>query len=353
MIELNKIYNEECLNGMKRIPDRSVDAVICDLPYGTTDLEWDNVIPLDKLWKEYKRILRPNGWALLTASNPFSALLIMSNKKNFSHQWIWDKKNTGNPLLAKKQPLKNFEDVLLFQNKDFSSNDYEKAHPLREYGRKLFEYIGKPHNEISKDFIELHPNTKGNQCSRFLRPDSLQFALCTKQTYQELQELYKVHQMKGFREFEDLSKEQAEFKKSRKCERIYNPQMVKGEMRKRRPIGSDIAISSSWKPKEHFEFEEAYSDLRYPKAIISFPKDKEKLHPTQKPVSMFEYMIKTYTNEGDTVLDNCMGSGTTAIACLNTKRNFIGFELSKEYFDIATKRVDKRKRELDLLDDVS
>ena len=142
MIELNKIYNEECLNGMKRIPDRSVDAVICDLPYGTTDLEWDNVIPLDKLWKEYKRILRPNGWALLTASNPFSALLIMSNKKNFSHQWIWDKKNTGNPLLAKKQPLKNFEDVLLFQNKDFSSNDYEKAHPLREYGRKLFEYIG-------------------------------------------------------------------------------------------------------------------------------------------------------------------------------------------------------------------
>ena len=236
-IELNKIYNEDCLEGMKRIPDGSVDMILCDLPYGTTACKWDTIIPFEPLWAEYERIIKDNGAIVLTASQPFTTKLIDSNIDLFRYCWVWNKKISGNPLLAKHQPLKVHEDICVFSK--------------------------KRHN--------------------------------------------------------------------------YYPQMRKGKMRKKGGGRSKLF---------DMEMSAKYSDEYYPISIIEFSNAKRGVHPTQKPVELFEYLIKTYTNEGETVLDNCMGSGTTAIACLNTNRNFIGFEMDKEYFDTANERIDKHKQGL-------
>ena len=251
-IELNNIYNEDCLEGMKRIPDKSVDMILCDLPYGTTACKWDEIIPFDLLWEHYERVIKDNGAIVLTASQPFTSALVMSNPKGFKHSWVWHKKNAGNILVAKYQPLKTTEDVLVFSKKGKRVNYY----PILSYG----------HTDRSKD----------------------------------------------------------------------KPQ------KKKTDLFSGIK-SGQFKPGNNKP-----GDARYPKHLIEFSNASRKgvVHPTQKPVPLFEYLIKTYTNEGETVLDNCMGSGTTAIACLNTNRNFIGFELDKEYFDVATKRIDKHKQEL-------
>ena len=251
-IELNKIYNEDCLEGMKRIPDGSVDMILCDLPYGTTACKWDEVIPFDLLWEQYERVIKDNGAIVLTASQPFTSALVMSNARWFKHSWVWHKKNAGNMLVAKYQPLKTTEDILVFSKKGERVNYY----PILSYGHE-----DRSNEKAVEQKTDLYGKIKGG----------------------------------GFKH------------------------------------GNN-------KP----------ADARYPKHIIeiSNANQRGKVHPTQKPVPLFEYLIKTYTNEGETVLDNCMGSGTTAIACLNTNRNFIGFELDKGYFDIANERIDKHKREL-------
>jgi site-specific DNA-methyltransferase (adenine-specific) len=231
MIEINRIYNEDCLEGMKRIPDKSVDMILCDLPYGTTWCRWDSIISFEKLWEQYNRIIKPNGAVVLFASQPFTTKLISSNIKNFKYTWYWVKNNKGNYLNAKRQPLRQVEEIHVFNKHKYYPQGIE------------------PHNKVEK------------------RKSAAKITL---QNY----------------------------------------------------IGE-------W-------FQE---NTGYPSNILHFNLDKEKLHPTQKPVALFEYLIKTYTNDGETVLDNCMGSGTTAIACMRTSRNFIGFELDKEYFDIANKRI--------------
>ena len=234
MLELNKIYNMDCLEGMKLIPDESIDMILCDLPYGTTACRWDTIIPLEPLWEQYNRIIKPNGAICLFGSEPFSSALRMSNIKNFKYDWIWNKKLAGNGILAKKQPLKIHEIVSVFNSG------------------------------------------------------------------------------------------------------IYIPQMTKGRYRKKMGLKeSEITGGNSFAKQTE-------NDLYYPKTILEYGignMRKGRLHPTQKPVDLLEYLIRTYANEGETVLDNCMGSGTTAVACINTNRNYIGFELSEEYCKIAEERI--------------
>lgn len=221
---------------MKRIDDKSVDMILCDLPYGTTACKWDTVIPFDKLWEQYERIIKNNGAIVLTASQPFTTVLNASNIKMYRYEWIWIKNNSTGFQLANKMPLKRHENISVFY-------------------KKLPTY----------------------------NPQGLA-----------------------------------------KCDKI----------NKRGKVGNGGHLAS-----EVNEYIQQYTN--YPTQLLNFSYDKEKLHPTQKPVALFEYLIKTYTNEGDTVLDNCMGSGTTAVACINTNRNFIGFELDKGYYEIANKRINE------------
>ena len=240
-MELNKIYNEDCLEGMKRIPDGSVDMILCDLPYGTTACKWDAVIPFEPLWEQYERIVKDNGAIVLTATQPFTSALVMSNPKMFSHSWVWKKTKATNYVQARKKPMKYHEDIVVFS---------KKQHTYNPQMRKGF----KPYKKIERE------------------------------TY---------------------DKDAAVFRDTVKRGRVTQSD---GE--------------------------------RYPSTVIEFANPNNKsIHPTQKPAPLFEYLIKTYTNEGETVLDNCIGSGTTAIASIRTGRNYIGFELDEEYYKVAQKRI--------------
>jgi site-specific DNA-methyltransferase (adenine-specific) len=237
-LELNRIYQMDCIEGMRLIPDKSVDMILCDLPYGTTACKWDTVIPFDKMWEQYERIIKNDGAIVLTASQPFSSALVASKIKLFKHEWIWQKEQGVGFQVAKYRPMQEHEHVLVF--------------------------------------------AKG------------------KTSYKPI--------------MEKLEKPQSQKRKSNNGASLSSPLKY-----------SDERIS-------------VYKE-RYPTSIKKFNRDKG-LHPTQKPVSLFEYLIKTYTNEGETILDNCMGSGTTAVAALRTNRKFIGFELESEYVRIANQRIE-------------
>ena len=240
MLELNKIYNMDCMEGMKLIDDRSIDMILCDLPYGTTACKWDSIIPFEPLWEQYKRVIKENGAIVLFGSQPFTSVMVSSNIKGYKHHWIW-KKNRGTGFqVAKYRPMMATEDIIAF-------------------------------------------TAKGERIN-------------------------------------------------------YHPQMIKLD----KPYYSRNASSSNGtNPLANFNKGGKIKDEKYPLNILEFSKVPNPQHPTQKPVALFEYLIKTYTNEGETVLDNCMGSGTTAIACINTNRNFIGFEIDKHYCDIANERIRK------------
>ena len=242
MLEVNQIYNEDCLEGMKRIEDKSIDMILCDLPYGTTACKWDSIIPFNELWEQYERIIKDNGAIVLTASQPFTTELIHSNLKLFKYCWVWNKKKAGNIFLAKYQPMKIHEDIVVFSKKT------HKYNPIK----------------TPRDKIKRSKNYGTGEA------------------------------MGGDRKKED---------------KVY-------EYTDKNPV-SIIEVSNAVQ--------------------------KGKIHPTQKPVELFEYLIKTYTDEEDIVLDNCMGSGTTAIACINTNRNYIGFELDTTYYNLANERIQKHK----------
>lgn len=229
-----KLLQGDCLELMKDIPDKSVDLILCDLPYGTTHNKWDTVISFDKLWAQYNRIIKDNGAILLFSQMPFGANLIMSNPKMFRYEWIWEKTQATGHLNAKKMPMKAHENILVF--------------------------------------------------------------------YKHLP-TYNPQMRTGFKAYTQ---------KSGRASSNY---------------GSQIQVITE------------NNGERYPIDIVEFEKDSDKLHPTQKPVVLLEYLIKTYTNEGDTVLDNCMGSGSTGVACKNTNREFIGMELDEKYFKIACDRI--------------
>jgi len=322
MLEINKIHQGDCLEVMKDIPDKSVDMILCDLPYGTIACSWDEIIPLDKLWKQYYRILRPNGFIILFGSQPFSSKLVISNISNFSHQWVWEKiGSNGNPLLANKIPLKNFEDILVFSKKGY---DEGLEHPLRYYTILLREYTKYSRQKWKEIFGHY-------QFQHFMELQQ-QYNLCTEETYKELTEYFGLRNMNGFLEYSELEKVEYNLPK-----RIYNPQFTKGKPYKITSGKMGEAFGD-----EHGGYLTDSTGERYPKSILRFGYCKEKLHPTQKPVALCEYLIKTYTNEGDLVLDNCIGSGTTALACIRTKRYFIGIEKEQKYVDIANKRLNQQ-----------
>ncbi len=242
-MEINKIWNEDCLVGMQKIPDKSVDCIICDLPYGTTSCSWDNVIPFEPLWEQYKRILKPKGNIVLFASGRFVFSLYASQPDLFRYDLIWQKSRCGSPFTAKYMPLKMHEHILIF----------------------------------------------GESAS------------------------------------------------------VYNPQMTTGG----KPYRHDYYLTG--KNNHHFGIKHFYNDNhgeRHPISVLKFDQKwgrQDQLHPTQKPVDLIRYLIRTYTNPGDLILDNCMGSGTTAIAAMREGRNFIGFELEEKYYDICLKRIEEEK----------
>lgn len=248
------IKQGDCLELMKSIPDKSADMILCDLPYGTqksNGCKWDVIIPFNKLWEQYNRIIADDGAIVLFAKEPFTSLLIASNLAQFKYRWNWLKDARSNFMQANYQPLNNVEDICVFS---------------KAYAREI------------KNGIKMK----------------------------------------------------------------YYPQFTDGESYKKPKDSATTSIFASNHKNGKYMHSNRDTSKRYPYVTIQFNvvKGKDKLHPTQKPIDLLEYLIKTYTNEDDVVLDNCMGSGSTGIACLNTNRNFIGFELDEKYFEIAKKRLE-------------
>jgi site-specific DNA-methyltransferase (adenine-specific) len=246
---INKVLHGDCLEIMKEIPNASVDMILCDLPYGTTACSWDSVIPFKELWEQYERIIKVNGAIVLTASQPFTSALVMSNPNKYKQSLVWEKTRPTNVMNAKKMFMKWHEDILVF-------------------------YTKLP---------------------------------------------------------------------------TYNPQMhTEGTFtgRKIQRMNTDRSEGTLGKTGEKKDFiHEGNGGLFYPKSVHKYSNvQTPNLHPTQKPVALFEYLIKTYTNENEIVLDNTAGSGTTGIACINTNRNYILIEKEQKYFDIINERIDKHNQ---------
>lgn len=240
----NQIINADCMDILKQLPDKCIDAIICDLPYGTTACSWDAIIPFDKLWEQYKRIRKDNTPIVLFAQQPFTSKLVMSNLKEYRHQWVWNKNNSAGFATANIRPFAICEDILVFGE-----------------------------NKVN-----------------------------------------------------------------------YYPIMTKGVYRNKG--GYSLSDNYGLKPTKSIEKNDEY----YPKNLLNFSNANQngKIHPTQKPVALLEYLIKTYSNEGDLILDNCSGSGTTAVACHNLNRRFICIEKDKEYFDASVERLKNAQAQLKL-----
>lgn len=232
-----ELYNGDCLEVMSNIPNKSIDMILCDLPYEITACKWDKMIPLDKLWGHYERIIKDRGNIVLFSKQPFTTLLNNSNIKLFKYELIWCKQQATNPLCAKKRIMPIHENISIFYKKFGTYN------PQMIYGKSNYKSFSG-----EKNIGEVYGNNKS------------------------------IH---------------------RNCN----------------------------------------DGSRYPTSVLYYNNVRKSLHPTQKPIDLCEYLIKTYTNEGDTVLDNCMGSGTTGVACKNTNRNFIGIELDETYFKLAEERI--------------
>ena len=244
-VSRSTLFWDDCFNVFPLIADKSVDAIIADLPYGTTACKWDSVLPLDKLWAEYKRVLKDDGCIILTASQPFTSALVMSNPKMFKYEWIWKKTRYSGNLNATRLPLKAHESVLIF------AKGKTKYFPIKTEA---------PEHLIDK-------------------------------------------------------------------RKTINPSIVK----------DGGAYNGS---KGFVNIRKKDDGTRYPISVQEFKNpNNNSLHPTQKPVELMEYLIKTYTNENEIVLDNTMGSGTTGLACLKTNRQFIGIEKEKQYYDVAVRRL--------------
>lgn len=264
------LYEGDCLEEMKKIEDGTINLILCDLPYGTTDrhgletkpkenrlFSWDSIIPLDKLWDQYERILnKDNGVVVLTADQPFTSKLVISKLDWFKYEWIWKKNKTVGFLHANHRPMKQTEDILVFSPRNASAAGFKSGTNMTY----------NPQNLIAKT---IKKKNNANRLGTFLKNEE--------------------------------------------------------------HMGSNNKLLGNSEYTQNF--------TNYPTEIIEFGSDSEKLHPTQKPVALMEYLIKTYSNENDLVLDNCMGSGTTGVACVNTKRNFVGIEKDKNFFQIAKKRI--------------
>lgn len=308
-MEIDNIYNMDCLEGMKQIPDGTIDAVICDLPYGTMKgiddrHDWDTIIPTGQLFELYDKVLRRGGVAILFSQEPYTSHLRTYRSRNlwFCYPMIWKKDRAGNALSAKKAPVSHFEDINVF----VKGESAKELNWLADYFLKIEQFLLS--KGITKKNVEAG-NIGGRARHLF---SGLGFRLCTETTYNELIQLYGIDKMEGFMPFAELKLTDVEYKKT--IARTFN--LPEGQQ----------SMSN----------------------VLEFSKDTDGFHPTQKPVALIRRLVLTYTNVGDTVLDNCMGSGTTAIACIKEKRHFIGFELNKDYFDKAVRRIKAEQAQLTL-----
>lgn len=322
---------------MKQIPDHSVDMILCDLPYGFTDCKWDTVIPFADLWKQYKRIAKKNCVCALFGNQPFTSSLISSNFSEFSHIWYWKKNNKTGAINAKRQPMRCIEEISVFVLNQPSKNNEGMHENLRKYFFGELKKSGWKRKDVDKllnSSMSSHYFTWGQQ-----------FAIPSADNYKRLQDATGCFQ----RPYEEIKKEFGGVKKE---SYTYNPQGVRDLEKprtKREHENLNYSVYSPVSPKTYKQTKTGYpvNLLEIKNVCIGC---KERFHPTQKPVELLEYLVKTYSNEGETILDNCMGSGSTGVACMNTGRKFIGIELDKGYFDIAERRIvdaDTRKDHLD------
>lgn len=324
---MNQIYNDDCFNVFPTITDRSIDLVIVDLPYGQTACHWDIKIDLVKMWEELRRIAKDKCNFVFFTTTRFGVELINSKPKWFCYDLVWEKSKAVGYLCANGMPLRKHEMIYIFNNGEENDLDNSRNLEMREYAKQVLKYIDKPYSQISKDF--------GNgKTQHFLgRATSTQFSLPTKETYKRLIELYGIDKMEGFLKFEDFKP----FEKAQN-KRTYNPQKTKGKPYKTKP--HDLKNADVYNRTANLGLCNETGD-RNPTSIIKFNNPVVSLHRTQKPLDLCEWLINTYSKEGDNVLDFCMGSGTSVVACINTKRNYIGVEKDEEIFKIARERIEK------------
>lgn len=321
-----KLFQGNCLEQMKNISDKSIDLILCDLPYGITNCEWDEAIPFEPLWKEYKRVLKTCGIVVLFGNQPFTSSIINSNLSDYSHMWYWHKNNKTGALNAKQQPLRCIEDIVVFKCNGLYKNNSDMYKGLRKY---FFDELAKTRLKLS-DIGKI----LGNYMHRHYFCKSGQFSIPTEENYKKLQST-------GFfqRPFDEIVSEYKAEQRKIKTEYTYNPQGIK-------KLCSPV-YHREIKKKSNIYYKQRACDwvqtaTNYPNNLLEIKNvniSAKRLHPTQKPVELLEYLIKTYSNEGETVLDNCMGSGSTGVACINTGRNFIGIELDENYYKIAESRI--------------
>lgn len=321
-----EIKQGDCLELMKEIKEKSIDMILCDLPYGTTANNWDNIISLDKIWKQYKRIIKAGGVIALFSQTPFTQILGASNIKMLKYEWIWNKKRATGFLNCKRAPMKLHENILIFYE------TYSEIYDTTNMFDKLKQYMINEKKKTGLSNKQLKQLLQNNMSSHYFTTKS-QFKIPNERDYNKLQTTGYFN--KPFSEIKETYIE--ELRRSKKNTNTYNPQKEKGK-----PYHTKSKSRSENYGAYNENSETINNGERYPKDILEFAPETG-LHPTQKPVALLEYLIKTYTNENETVLDNCMGSGSTAIACINTNRNFIGYELDKKYFEIAKKRIEKYK----------
>jgi len=316
---------------MKEIPDGSVDLILCDLPYGTTDCSWDTILPFDDLWAHYKRILKSNGVAALFAAQPFTTQLVSSNRADFRYCWYWMKNQTTGFTFAKYQPLRQIEEIAVFVCNTPGRNNQGKHQALREYMHEELLRSGKTRGDINKAL--------GNYMSSHYFTYGQQFCIPNAETWAKLQAITGCFD----RDHADIRREyEEELGGTSGKPSTYNPQGVQKiyntKLKRRRAPQSDSIYKMGALLKEHTQ-----QFTNYPKNVLQFNTERG-YHPTQKPVALLEYLVKTYTNEGDTILDNCMGSGSTGVAVKRVGwRHFIGIEQNKDYFDIARERIEKEE----------
>lgn len=304
------LYNGDCLIESDKIESGSVDLILTDLPYGNMNglnykvfnnpskdnggMKWDNILPTDEVMDIANRILRKNGKMLLFAQQPFTTDLINAQIPNIPHSYnlIWEKTDFANCLLINKACANFYEDIVLFSK----NHETEAIHPLRPYFKIVMDFIGLNLKQIN--------NKLGHRrAEHTFYINSTQYGLCTEKTYIELVEVFGIDKMEGFKKFVELKVIDEQFKKE---------------------FASTFNL---------------WEGNKYKSNILKYKKDYNGYHPTQKPVLLLEDLIKTFSNEGNLVVDLTMGSGSTGVACKQTNRNFIGIELDEKYFNIAKERI--------------
>jgi site-specific DNA-methyltransferase (adenine-specific) len=309
----SRLFLGDCLIESDKIESGSVDLILTDLPYGTVKglgtsrvaqsknynmHQWDETLPIDKIMQIANRILRKNGKMVLTANQPFTTQLINAQIPNLPHCYnmYWDKMHFANCMVANTAPVSYIEDILVFSK----TYDTDLKHPVYDYADLLIEYIGKPKKQIFEEM--------GHQGAfhLLLGKNSFQVHLCTEKTYNQMIEMYGIDKMEGFINYKELKEQEDKFKEE--TQSTFN----------------------------------LWEGNKYKSNILKYKKDYNGYHPTQKPILLLEDLIKTFSNEGNLVVDLTMGSGSTGVACKNTNRSFIGIEKDEKYFKIAEQRINAR-----------